>query len=137
MKIRLLISLASLATLTAILSPAPANAAGHGRFGTLDRSFGNGGKVFARAPKAAHSEFGAAELESDGDLVVELQREVVEREGGVREIERRLPDGSLDPSFGKDGRVRVGPGSGLAVRPTVRSSSAPIPAGRKRARSSF
>ncbi len=107
-----------LAALAALLAAAPAGAAGHGQAGMLDPSFGHGGKVFGMAPKAvAHSEFGAAELEGNGGLVVELQREVVEREGDIREIERRLPDGSLDPSFGKAGRVRVGPGRGLAVRP--------------------
>lgn len=110
--------LAGLAALATLLVAAPAGAAGQGRPGTLDPSFGHGGKVFGKAPKAvARSEFGAAELEDDGDLVVELQREAVERDEGIREIERRLPDGSLDPSFGKDGRVRVGPGSGLVVRP--------------------
>jgi uncharacterized delta-60 repeat protein len=110
--------LASLAAFATLLVAAPVGAAGHGRPGTLDPGFGHGGKVFGMAPKAvAHSEFGAAELEDDGDLVVEVQREAVEKEEGIREIERRLPDGSLDPSFGKDGRVRVGPGSGLVVRP--------------------
>ena len=88
------------------------------RPGTLDRSFGHGGKIFAKAPPAiADSGFGAAELQADGRLVVELSREAPFKEEGVREIERRLPNGELDPSFGKDGRVRVGPGKGLAVRP--------------------
>lgn len=114
----MLSSLASAAALAALLVPAPAGAAGHGRPGTLDSSFGHGGRVFGTAPKAvAHSEFGAAELESNGDLVVELHREEVQKEGEIREIERRLPDGSLDPSFGMDGRVRVGGGQGLALAP--------------------
>jgi hypothetical protein len=91
-----------------------ATAASRGRAGTLDPSFGHGGKVIARAPKAvANSAFGAAALASDGDLVVELKREGP----GRREIERRLPDGSLDPSFGKRGKVTVGSGKGLAPRP--------------------
>jgi uncharacterized delta-60 repeat protein len=88
------------------------------RPGTLDRSFGHGGRIFAKAPPGiAGAGFGSAELQDDGRLVVELSREVPEREGRVREIERRLPNGELDPSFGKDGRVRVGGGKGLAVRP--------------------
>lgn len=98
-------------TLSAALSASP-------HPGTLDRSFGHGGKVFAKAPHGiANSEFGSAELQGDGDLVVELSREVPEKEERLREIERRLPGGELDPSFGKDGRVQVGPGKGLAVRP--------------------
>jgi uncharacterized delta-60 repeat protein len=84
----------------------------------LDRSFGHGGKIFAKAPPGiANSGFGSAELQGDGRLVVELSREAPQKEGGVRDIERRLPNGKLDPSFGEDGRVRVGPGRGLAVRP--------------------
>jgi uncharacterized delta-60 repeat protein len=102
--------------LAAALAP-QAGAVSGGRPGTLDPSFGHGGKVFATAPPTeAHSEFGSAAREADGDLVFELRREAREKEGGVREVERRLSDGSLDRSFGKDGRVVVGAGKGLAPR---------------------
>lgn len=108
-------SVVGLAVIAALLAAAPAGAAGQGRPGTLDPSFGRGGKVFGTAPKAVeHSEFGTADLDGNGNLIVELQREGTQNE--FREIERRLPDGGLDPSFGDDGRVRIGPGSGLAVR---------------------
>lgn len=93
-------------------------AANGGRAGTLDPRFGDGGKLFAAAASAVRtSEFGAAALQGDGKLVVEIHREVVGKEGPVREIERRLPNGELDPSFGKGGAVPVGPGEGLALRP--------------------
>lgn len=115
MKRRTWSSLVGLAVLATLLAAAPADAADGGRPGTLDPSFGRGGKVFGKAPEALEaSEFRAAELESNGSLVVELQRHGAIRE--VREIERRLPDGSLDPSFGENGRVRVGRGNGLVVR---------------------
>jgi uncharacterized delta-60 repeat protein len=45
-----------------------------------------------------------------------VRRETRESLNGVREIERRLPDGGLDRSFGGDGRVRVGLGAGIALR---------------------
>ncbi len=94
-----------------------ANAARNGRPGTLDPSFGHKGKVFAKAPPAgAHSEFGSVARQPDGNLLLESNREVPERPQGVREIERRKPDGSLDPSFGKGGKVRVSAGQGLALR---------------------
>ncbi len=53
----------------------------------------------------------------NGELVLELRREAPHSEDDIREIERRLPNGSLDPFFGKGGRVRVGIGAGLALRP--------------------
>lgn len=113
---RSIVRLAAVVTLFAVA--ASAGAASHGQPGMLDPSFGHGGKVFGMAPKAvAHSEFGAAELQGSGNLVVELHREVVGKEGGIREVQRRLSDGSLDSSFGKAGRVRVGLGNGLVVRP--------------------
>jgi uncharacterized delta-60 repeat protein len=101
----------------AIVVVQDAGAAPKGRPGTLDRTFGHRGKVFAAAPPTkAHSEFGSAVRETDGDLVLELRRETRRREGGVRELERRLPDGTLDRSFGKDGRVILGTGAGIALR---------------------
>jgi uncharacterized delta-60 repeat protein len=85
--------------------------------GVLDPSFGHNGKTFAKAPPArAHSEYGAMLRQPDGALVLELRREVPRSEGGIREIERRLPDGSLDPSFDGDGRVIVAAGQGIALR---------------------
>ena len=85
-------------------------AAGGPRPGTLDPSFGRGGKVFAASPPGfARSEYLAAARAPDGSLILDLQREdgVVE----YREIERRRPEASLDRSFGGDGRVRVGDGT--------------------------
>lgn len=92
-----------------------AGAATGPRPGTLDPSFGRGGKVFATSPPtSARSEFGAVARRPDGSLLLELQREA--RDNDVREIELRRPDGSLDRSFGKDGRIRVSLGHGLAPR---------------------
>lgn len=102
------------AALAAAAAPG-ADAAGGPRPGTLDPSFGRGGKVFATAPRGfAPSEFVAVAREPDGDLLFDLRQEG--REPEAREIERRRPDGSLDRSFGRDGRVRVGDGRGLALR---------------------
>lgn len=105
--------------LLAVVVAGSATAAKPGGVGSLDPGFGHGGKVFAKAPKGiASAAFGAAVLQGDGDLVVELNRETpaAEGEGSIREIERRRPDGSLDPSFGKEGKLRVGAGKGLALR---------------------
>lgn len=91
---------------------------GASRPGTIDRSFGHGGTVFTKAPPGiANSGFGSAEVDSDGNLVLELTREAPEKDEKLREVERRLPDGKLDLSFGRNGRVRVGRGDGLALRP--------------------
>jgi len=105
------------ALLLTIAAP-PAGAARGGNAGTLDSSFGDGGKVFAAAaPAIAETEFAAAARQGDGKLVVELQRGIAGPGSPAREIERRLPNGELDPSFGEGGRVPVGYGGGLALRP--------------------
>jgi uncharacterized delta-60 repeat protein len=108
-------ALAVMATTAALAAAAPgAGAAGGPRPGSLDPSFGRGGKVFATSPRGfARSEFVAAARGPDGDLLLDLRHE---GPGEAREIERRRPDGSLDRSFGRGGRVRVGEGRGLALR---------------------
>jgi uncharacterized delta-60 repeat protein len=103
--------------LAAAALPAPAGAAPR-RPGTLDPSFGHNGQVFLRAPKAfAGSEIEGIVRQPDGDLLLEERRETAGPGEQRREIERRLPDGSPDPSFGGDGRVVVSAGGAMALRP--------------------
>src|ERR1044071_9216503 len=71
-----------------------ATAAGHGRPGALDPTFGDGGRVFAREPsETAPSEFVAAAPGASGRVVLDLRRRTLETEQ-VREIEMRLPSGA-------------------------------------------
>lgn len=95
--------------------------------GVLVRSFGEDGRAFVGLPPAeASSTFYAIEREPDGDLVL------LAGVGSGREtvIERRGPQGALDPTFGNGGVTQVGarddggggqPGSesGDLVRPVL------------------
>ncbi len=86
------------------------------RPGTLDPSFGKHGKVFFKAPpRFAGSHFSGLEIQPDGRLVLDAWHDIAN--GHRREIERRLPDGSLDLSFGSAGETVVAGGRGLALRP--------------------
>jgi uncharacterized delta-60 repeat protein len=100
----------------AILLALPGTAAaGPGRPGALDRTFGHGGKAIAKEPmETAPSEFVAAASEPNGKLVLDLRRRTLQTEQ-VREIEMRLANGVPDPSFGGGGRVAVEGGGGLAT----------------------
>jgi uncharacterized delta-60 repeat protein len=86
--------------------------------GSLDPSFGDGGRVLARTvAETAPSEFSAAVREPGGDLLVELRHDTIGGIGSVRKIELRTPKGALVPSFGQGGRVAVERGAGLAALP--------------------
>ncbi len=78
--------------------------------GRLDPSFGEGGRTLLDLPPAqATSSFYAIEREADGDLLL-----LAGIESGRRfAIERRTPQGALDPSFGEGGIATVG-GIGVA-----------------------
>src|ERR1700742_687913 len=70
-----------------------------------DPSFGNHGRTIERLPDAyAQSSFGPIAAAADGKYLVAY-------EGRGRPwsdaVERRLADGALDPSFGRDGSVEV------------------------------
>lgn len=96
-------------------APPGAAAAGEGRQGTVDMAFGDGGSVLAKGPmETAPSEFVAAAHGPSGRIVLELRRRTLQP-GWVREVELRLANGAPDPSFGKDGRVVVEEGHGLAT----------------------
>jgi uncharacterized delta-60 repeat protein len=74
--------------------------------GRIDRSFGDGGRVaFRLEPTFAHSAYTAMVRRPDGSILLLGNTELVEKSrygtfvesGGV--IQRRLPDGALDPGF--------------------------------------
>src|SRR5437870_3563768 len=73
----------------------------HDADGTLDPSFGGGGRVLTNF--AGRDEASALALQSDGKIVVAG----FSGAGGRQDfaVARYNPDGSLDPSFGSGGRV--------------------------------
>jgi uncharacterized delta-60 repeat protein len=92
-----------------------ADAAPAARPGTLDPTFGHGGTAFVRAADATDfSHYGAVAREPNGDVAFQLTRDGSRYEQ-EREIEMRLPNGALDPSFATDGRLAVPPGSGMTT----------------------
>jgi uncharacterized delta-60 repeat protein len=73
--------------------------------GTIDTTFGEGGRAFPDLPAAlASSKFFSIEREAGGKLV--LMGEI--RSGQETVIERREPQGALDPGFGEGGIARIG-----------------------------
>jgi uncharacterized delta-60 repeat protein len=85
-----------------------ASIARFGPRGRLDRTFGKDGIVVVKLAPGAEQGFSGLVIQTDGRLVGvgsvgphELGDEVVPRIVAVR----RMPDGSLDPSWGGDGRV--------------------------------
>src|SRR5262245_39694853 len=95
--------------------------------GTLDPSFGDGGGVYTEFGEFQGSGAWAAALQPDGGLVVAGFGRHPEKFHDTFAVARYLPDGSLDPSFGDEGRVltaiepRTGAGPadsahGVAVR---------------------
>jgi uncharacterized delta-60 repeat protein len=116
--LRILACLLALVVIGGTVIAPPAGASRGSQPGSLDSSFGHNGQVFFRAPATlASSSITGMVRQPDGDLVLEQRRESTTSSGKRREIERRLPDGRPDPSFGKDGRVAVSAGGGLALRP--------------------
>ncbi len=91
----------------AIAGAAQAVAATGAARGTLDPTFGHGGRVVAEPPaEPAHSHFERMAREPDGDLVLRLNR--TSRVGAwTQGIEMRSPDGALVPSFGEGGKLGV------------------------------
>jgi uncharacterized delta-60 repeat protein len=87
----------------AMAAPAAA-AAGPGRPGTLDPSFGQGGLSVLRLGSAiAESSFDRVFLQADGKILVVGRFQTQTRASTV--VERRLPNGELDDTFGKGGEV--------------------------------
>lgn len=89
--------------------------------GELDPSFGDGGKVlFGLGPTYANSGYSAIARQPDGSLVFAGQTESLQGNFIERAVlvQRRLPDGRLDPSFHRvideDGSFSL---TGLAVQP--------------------
>ncbi|HJZ37034.1 MAG TPA: hypothetical protein VJ204_12270 [Solirubrobacterales bacterium] len=84
-----------------------ASAAGAGRPGTPDPSFGKGGRVTISLPNArTASRFGPVAATADGGFLVGRQSEA-DREANPGAIERREADGTLDRSFGTDGSAPI------------------------------
>jgi uncharacterized delta-60 repeat protein len=113
-------ALVALASVGAGAATAPA--AGGGRPGTVDRSFGNGGRAYSDLPPAY--DFGTfthlAEAPG-GALVDSVEVNYPQFTGGLEEvaIQRRLPDGSLDPSFGDGGSVSLEAGPNTEAGPST------------------
>jgi uncharacterized delta-60 repeat protein len=87
----------------AVVHPLDFALARYNRDGTLDTTFGNGGKVLTTfAPNSIESA-SAVVIQSDGKIVAAGHT----RSGPSREfaVARYLPNGSLDPSFDGDGLV--------------------------------
>lgn len=96
---------AALAVLLAALATGATVAAG-GRAGAPDPSFGNRGRVVVSLPRTlSHSWFGRIAPAARGRFLVAYAGPLLLAEKSV--IERRLPDGALDPSFGNGGSVTV------------------------------
>ncbi len=108
-----------LAALALLLALAPAASA---RLrGELDPSFGDGGKVlFGFGPTYANSGYSAIARGADGSLVFAGQTESIQGKYIERAtlVQRRLPDGRLDPGFHQviDDEGGYGP-TGLAIEP--------------------
>jgi uncharacterized delta-60 repeat protein len=89
--------------------------------GQLDPSFGHGGRVlFGHGSSFAKSGYDAVALEPDGAAVFAGHTESIQRKFVQRSllIQRRLPDGRLDPSFHRvvDGEAGFG-STPLALQP--------------------
>ena len=72
--------------------------------GALDPTFGDGGRVttgFTVLGSASNANLQDLAIQADGRIVA------VDRTLRFMVVARYLPDGSLDPSFGDDGRVRI------------------------------
>jgi uncharacterized delta-60 repeat protein len=85
------------------------------RAGTLDRTFGDHGKVLPELPGTfLGTEFTAMARQPDGGLILGANRQ--NRRGETEgAIERRGPRGNLDPSFGRGGIVAADSAHGLLV----------------------
>lgn len=109
---RIFVALAVLVALIGVGAQAPR---AHAAPGSLDPSFGEGGRVLARTvAETAPAEFRNAAREPNGDLVLELRYASVGFEP-LREIEMRTRKGALVRSFGHGGRVSVERGFGLTT----------------------
>lgn len=98
--------------------------------GALDPSFGEHGRVVTSVG-AGHAEAWAAAWSADGRLVVVGSAGGGERADPDIALARYLPDGTLDPTFGRDGIVvhKVGTGADTAFAVAVDTRSRPLVAG--------
>jgi uncharacterized delta-60 repeat protein len=115
-KVRAALFLAVLLSGLALAAPAW-GATQHPRPGTLDTTFGKGGRIFSKLRDSiANSQFTALARQLDGKLVVAGNRANGTAWGTEGIIERRGPAGHLDTSFGRAGRVVVAETKGLALQ---------------------
>lgn len=104
--IRRALALCVLVALAVALVPAASAARATSRPGTLDPSFGRHGVFFSPpTPSFGENEFTGLTRLADGRLLVEGQRESAGSLSRVGVLTRRLPNGSIDPTFGKHGYV--------------------------------
>ncbi len=73
--------------------------------GSLDTTFGSGGKVLTSYPGATGQRGFAMALQSDGSIVVAGEAYGLSSSGPEIAVARYLPNGSLDASFGNGGEV--------------------------------
>lgn len=85
--------------------------------GSLDRSFSGDGLYTSALP--GREEPGAVAVQSDGRILVALNHDVPQRQGIDAQIvlARFLADGSPDPTFAIDGRLKIS-SRGFGQRPT-------------------
>jgi uncharacterized delta-60 repeat protein len=101
---RLIAGLIGLVAVALLVSSATAGA--QPLQGELDRSFGVDGRAFSQLGESfASGEFTSLVRQPDGKLVLAESLELEDRWVGV--IERREPDGTLDPGFGNGGTTLV------------------------------
>ena len=93
--------------------------------GSLDSTFGGDGKVRTSFKGSTANAYGIA-LQNDGKIVVVGDRITTEVFGVRFALTRYRPDGSLDPSFGGDGKVSTA----FGMRPATASDVAIQPDGR-------
>jgi uncharacterized delta-60 repeat protein len=96
-----------LVALLAVLAVTGVALAAARRGGSLDPTFGKDGRVVVALPESASpSQFGPIAPAAGGRLLVAYGSWAL-GESFVSVIERREPDGALDPSFGRGGSVKV------------------------------
>jgi uncharacterized delta-60 repeat protein len=97
------------------------------RDGTLDAQFGKGGKVRVGFTTGGDDSAADVAIQSDGKIVVVGSSYVLD----TFALARLDPDGSLDTSFGGDGRVTtsVGPGGESAQAVTIQPDGKMVVAG--------
>src|SRR5277367_4160709 len=96
--------------------------------GTPDPSFGSGGLTLI-PPAPGQSEYGdSLSVQSNGDLLVGAYESAAPSDPGTASsalVERLLPNGAVDTSFGASGRVAL-PALAAAAPPGINAGGPPL-----------